>query len=49
MDTLELVEGVAVELDYSDIIRSDVVARNFKTLHASGKPKVLVLNSTMPL
>ena len=36
MDTLELVEGVAVcELDYSDIIRSDVVARILKTLHAS--------------
>ena len=38
MDTLELVEGVAVcELDYSDIIRSDVVARILKTLHASGE------------
>ena len=38
MDTLELVEGVTVcELDYSDIIRSDVVARILKTLHASGE------------
>lgn len=38
MNTLELVEGVAVcELDYSDIIRSDVVARILKTLHASGE------------
>lgn len=38
MDKLELVEGVAVcELDYSDIIRSDVVARILKTLHASGE------------
>ena len=38
MDMLELVEGVAVcELDYSDIIRSDVVARILKTLHASGE------------
>ena len=38
MDTLELVEGVAVcELDYSDIIRSDVVARILKTLHESGQ------------
>jgi phosphate starvation-inducible PhoH-like protein len=34
MDTLELVEGVAIcELDYSDIIRSDVVARILKQLN----------------
>jgi len=34
MDTLELVEGVAVcELDYSDIIRSDIVARILKQLN----------------
>ena len=34
MDTLELVEGVAIcELDYSDIISSDVVARILKQLN----------------
>ena len=34
MDTLELVEGVGVcELDYSDIIRSGIVARILKKLH----------------
>tara|TARA_R100001163_G_scaffold12639_1_gene11829 strand:- start:49985 stop:50671 length:687 start_codon:yes stop_codon:yes gene_type:complete len=34
MDSLELVEGVGVcELDYSDIIRSDIVAKILRKLH----------------